>query len=176
MKHHAYPLTGAAMNDLHRRSHDKAESLYPQGLPFNRVKVLNKELTTLWESPAVYALLIADEVIKDLRMAGFNASLGGAWKNLYYVYLMDLTEQDPLEAGLSSKALLRKGYIDAPLHICIPQEAEDLCREKLQAYARAWGFWLCPVFSYMLLLNLGVNYGEAQAYMAPKVTLDLIAA
>ena len=173
MKHHNYQLTGAAMNDLHARSHEKSQKLVPEGQPLSRVKVSNRELAALWESPAVYALLIADEVIKDLRMAGFTAYLGGAWKNIYYAYLMDLTEEDPIAAGLSSKALTRKGYIDAPLHICIPREAEQLCREKLQAYAAAWGFWLYPICSYLLLLNQGADYTGEGAYMAPKLTIDL---
>lgn len=167
-----YDLAGAAMNDLHFRSHEKMCTLFPGWPPYEIIKRINREVEALWSSPCVYALLIADDVIKLLRSVGLNAYLQGKWEASYYAYLMDLLPQDPVARGLSSKNLIKDGYIHAPVAIAVERQHRQRCIGLLKKRAHEWGFWLHPEGEYQwALISCGYRADDMFARIAPKLVL-----
>lgn len=124
------------INELHRRSHDKIEKLFPQWPPYPVVQQINRELQELWDSPYAHGLLVADDARKSLEKKGVFVTLRGLWSQSYYAYLMGLTDQEPLT--MSDPAV----FIREPIMLQIPAKAEGACREALLLAAWDHGFSL----------------------------------
>ena len=120
-----YELDGVALNELHRRSHGKIEVLFPQWPPFPVVRRINRELEAIWDSPYAHALLVADDAMKALEAKGISVTLRGLWRESYYVYLMGMTDQEPL------RELEPAAFVHAPILLQISAWDEQACRKAL---------------------------------------------
>lgn len=146
----AYKVTDEAMKKLHDYSRGKLSELFPYGPPDDIVKRLNREEAILRGSPNLYGLLIAYKVIKTLRYHRFKSYFYGDWFCSYYVWLMGLTEENPIELalyyrdiGLQMKQLVRDNCVDSPIEIAVLSGVEKAaCLELIRQYAKEWGFWI----------------------------------
>ena len=130
----SFELDSFALNELHRRSHEKIETLFPDWPPHPVVRRINRELEALWESPYAHGLLVADDAMKALAEKGIGVTLRGLWRESYYVYLMGMTGQEPL------RALEPAALIHAPILLQISPCDEQACREALLLAAWSHGF------------------------------------
>ena len=131
-----YALDDQSLNELHRRSHEKIETLFPDWPPYPTVQRINRELEALWTSPYAHALLVADDAMKVLEKKGILVTLRGLWCQSYYVYLMGMTDQEPL--GMPDPSVL----VGGPILLQVAAKDEGACREALLLAAWEHGFSL----------------------------------
>lgn len=130
-------LEGPYLNALHERSWEKMMALYPDWPPYPVVRRINREVEALHESKEVFGLLIADDAIKALRAQGGEGWLTGHWEQSYYGWLMDLLEEDPLQADAN---LFIKALDKTPISI----RHKGPLGEHLGQAAANFGFSLVP--------------------------------
>lgn len=144
-----YNFPGWALNDLHSRARPFLDGTPQENIL--RINRLHFELEALWESPYVWALIVADNAIKALQATGICAWLTGAWENSYYAFLMDIVEQDPTTIGKDDV------FIAKPIGICVPFGYQQQCLEQLLFAAQTYGFYLRKTDGHWLLLNVEEN-------------------
>lgn len=175
-----YKVSDSTINELNSRSHEKIKQLFPDGPPCDIAKRINREVEALESSPSTYGLLIADEVIKELRHHRFSAFLDGDWECSYYAWLMNLIREDPFETalyyqsmGLRMKQIIRDGRITSPIKISVvPGWGKTACLELFRLRAQEWGFWLweCSEGCYKLI-SLGNRPDDIYATHAPIIQI-----
>ena len=119
-----YAITEQAINELRERSTEKLKKLFPQGVPQEILKRINREESALRTNPNIYSLLIVDDVIKTLRRHKFSATVDGDWFSSYHAWLLDLTEYNPIDIqlcyrdmGLCAKQFIRDDCVSSPIEI-----------------------------------------------------------
>jgi hypothetical protein len=145
-----YIVTEEVMKELRQRYEKKLISIFPQGVPPEIQKRIEREETALITNPNTYSLLVVDEVIKTLRRHNFVARVEGDWFSSYIAWLLDLTEDNPIDLqlyyrdiGLCCKQFIRDDCVSSPIGINLsPQYGESLCRELIEMVARKYCFWV----------------------------------
>lgn len=173
-------VTEETIGELHNRSQQKLKQLFPGGIPGDIHKRMNREMSALAGSPYIYALLIADEVIKELRKYNFAVELTGDWVVCYYTWLLGLTGDDPFAVakyfqsiGWRIKQLIRDKCIESPMEIAVsPTWAKPACLELLRIHANDWGFWVWegPDGNFKLI-NLSCRPDDIYAACAPVIRI-----
>ena len=168
-----YQVSPDAIDELHRRSHAKEKRLFPNYPPCEIIRRTNRELEALWDSPATNGLLIAAQMIDHLRSRGVEVYLTGDWECSYYVWLMDLTKNDPRQLGASFQKLIHDGIISAPIRIEVAEEKyKKRCSILLKQYAEKWGFYLHPEKeNTWRLISAGYRPDDIYARYAPVVEI-----
>lgn len=146
-----YKVTEQALRELYSRTQERIWRLFPEGMPDEITKRINREKEVLRSTPYTYALLIADSIIKELRHYQLSAYLDGDWLWSYYAWLLDLTLEDPMQEaatcryfGLEMTQMVRDRCYESPMEIGVhPEWMRSACVELLNKYAKEWGFWLC---------------------------------
>ena len=168
MSRNPYQLTDSALNDLHSRLNSGHEGCPP----FSVVQRSNREVSALWHSPCTYALLVADDVIKELRRKGIYAQLSGEWENSLCAYQMGLIPENPMARNASSKSLIKDGTILEPVQIALDMQHRECFIELLKQFAQAWGFWLYPRGENIWqLISYGFREDDIFAENAPKLVV-----
>ena len=145
-RHTPYELDDFSLNELHGRSHERIEALFPDWPPYPVVQWINRELQALWSSPYAHGLLVAHDAMRALSKKGICVTLRGLWRESCYVYLMGLTDQEPL------RELEPSALIHAPIILQIAAKDEPACREALLLAAWNHGFSICAQGDCDLLL------------------------
>lgn len=168
MSRNPYQLTDSALNDLHSRLNSGHEGCPP----FSVVQRSNREISALWHSSCTYALLIADDVIKELRRKGIYAQLSGEWENSLCAYQMGLIPENPMARNASSKSLIKDGTILEPVQIAVDAQHRECFVELLKQCAQTWGFWLHPQGrDPWRLISCGFREDDIYAKYAPMITI-----
>ena len=117
-----YIVTEEVMKELRQRYEKKLISIFPQGVPPEIQKRIEREETALITNPNTYSLLVVDEVIKTLRRHNFVARVEGDWFSSYIAWLLDLTEDNPIDLqlyyrdiGLCCKKFIRDDCVSSPI-------------------------------------------------------------
>ena len=149
-----YVVTNEAMKELRQRYEEKLKSIFPQGVPFEIQKRIEREESALMNAPNTYSLLIVDEVIKTLRRHNFVANVDGDWFFSYIVWLLELTEDNPIDLrlcyrniGLCAKQFIRDDCASSPIEIVLSLEyGKSLCRDLIEMFSKKYYFWVseCP--------------------------------
>ena len=143
-----YIITEQVMKELRQRYEKKLKSIFPQGVPLEIQKRINREEAALMYSSNTYALLVVDEVVKMLRKHNFIARVEGDWFSSYIAWLLDLTEDNPIDLrlyyrdiGFCCKQFIRDDCVSSPIGIYLsPKYGESLCRELIEMVARKYYF------------------------------------
>lgn len=149
-----YVVTEQVMKELRQRYEKKLNSIFPQGVPSEIQKRIQREEVALMSTPNTYSLLVVDEVIKTLRKHNFVARIEGDWFSSYIVWLLELTEDNPIDLrlyyrdlGFCSKQLIRDDCLSSPIDITLDLEyGKSLCRELLEMVARKYYFWVSECY------------------------------
>ena len=171
MSSNPYRVSDAALNELHSRL-CVGSTECPS---FSFLKRSNREVSALWDSSCTYALLIADDVIKELRKKEIDAQLSGAWENSLCAYQMGLIPENPLARNASSKALIKDGMILEPVQIAVDVQHRDCFIELLKQHAQVWGFWLHPRGEdTWQLISYGFREDDVYAQYAPELAVRYV--
>lgn len=175
-----YKVTDEVLYELHNRSKEKLNQLFPEGPSSEVVKRIKREEEELRSNPYTYALLITHEVIQELRYHRFSAYLEGDWFCSYYAYLLDMTKSDPIwlasdyqSIGLRMKQFVRDGCNESPIQIeTSPGWGKSACLELLKQCAKKWDFWLaeCQEGGWKLI-NRGFREDDIFAAHAPIIQI-----
>ena len=149
-----YKVTKQAMKELRQRYEKKLKSTFPEGVPPEIKKRIEREEAALMSCPNTYGLLVADEVIKTLGNHNFRASVEGQWSSSYLVWLLDLQDMDPNEArmvnryfGIEDTQFIRDNCMLSPIEIDMSLDyGKSLCRDLIEIVAHKYYFWVseCP--------------------------------
>lgn len=171
MPNNPYRVPDETLNELHSRlcaGNTKCPS-------FSVLKRSNREVSALWDSPCTYALLIADDVIKELRKKGIYAQLSGEWENSLCAYQMGLISENPMARNASSKFLIKDGMVLEPVQIAVDAQHRDYFIELLKQCVRAWGFWLYPRGdNTWQLISYGFREDDVYAKYAPELVVRYV--
>lgn len=160
-----YRLTGEAMNDLHRRSHQKINELFDGAPPYETVLRINQEVSALWKSPYAHGLLVADDTVKALRKKGIPVVVGGKWKQSYYAWLMDLFPEEPTETAV----MPRNGV---PIQMDVAPEHRQICLEQLCCCGAYRGFGVkLESNNRFRLISLNISADDPAAAQAPVLII-----
>lgn len=169
MPNNPYRVPDETRNELHSRL-CAGSTKCP---PFSVVQRSNREVSALWHSSCTYALLIADDVIKELRRKGIYAQLSGAWENSLCAYQMGLIPENPMERNASSKSLIKDGMILEPVQIAVDAQHRECFIELLKQCAQVWGFWLHPQGrDAWRLISCGFREDDVYAQYAPELAVQ----
>lgn len=171
MPNNPYRVPDETRNELHSRL-CAGSTKCP---PFSVVQRSNREVSALWHSSCTYALLIADDVIKELRRKGIYAQLSGKWVNSLCAYQMGLIPENPMERNASSKSLIKDGMILEPVQIAVDAQHRECFIERLKQCAQVWGFWLHPQGrDAWRLISCGFREDDVYAQYAPELAVQYV--
>lgn len=145
-----YVVTEQIMKELRQRYEKKLKSIFPHSVPPEIQKRIEREEAALATNSNAYSLLVVDEVIKTLRRHNFVANVEEDWFSSYIAWLLDLTEDNPIDLrlyyrdiGLCAKQFIRDDCISSPIGIYLsPKYGESLCLELIEMVARKYYFWV----------------------------------
>ncbi|MBQ7974079.1 MAG: hypothetical protein IJ300_00110 [Clostridia bacterium] len=177
-----YVITEQAINELRERSTEKLKKLFPQGVPQEILKRINREESALRTNPNIYSLLIVDDVIKTLRRHKFSATVDGDWFSSYHAWLLDLTEYNPIDIqlcyrdmGLCAKQFIRDDCVSSPIEIYLsPEYGKSMCVDLTRMYAHKYDFWVSEYpgqTDSFMLINECYRADDIYANYAPIIKI-----
>lgn len=176
-----YKVTTNALEEIQEHCKEKIRETFPEGIPLSIEALLSHEKVALKTTSHTYALLIAYDIIKELRYHRFDASLTGDWIASYTAWLMDITEEtDPIqlseyyrEMGFELIDFIQDECYKSPVEIQVESDlGKMLCIELLKKYAHEREFWLHEFKKgqYRLILD-GFGEDDAFANYAPIIQI-----
>ena len=174
-----YKVTERAMDELHDRILPQIPKIFREEA-FDRVAWrVHQEEKALRCCPYTYALLIVDEVIKELRYHRIEAVLYDNWCCSCCAWLLNLTiePQTELVGFYWNDDAELPPFDDAEAlsmrMIVAPKWGRYVCLEMLRKHAMEWGFWIweCPDGSLKLI---GLDHEPDDLYAASAPIINII--
>ncbi len=165
-----YKVTEQVIAELRQRYKKTLKSIFPQGVPPEIQKRIEREEAALMTTPNTYGLLVVDEVIKTLRRHNFVARVDGDWFSSYIAWLLDLTVDNPIDVRL-----IRDDCVSSPIEIALfPEYGKSLCQELIEMFAHKYDFWIskCPKQKdCIMLINECYRADDIYAKCAPIIKM-----